>query len=153
MWPMGLLFLILIMLIEKTKLELEKLKLALELHYVCMTFVWHNFPLHMNSYWVKKLVVKIIPKCVKYVTLLIAKHFIYHSILRKCLISRKNLQGFFRRSIQQKIQYRPCLKNQQCNIMRVNRNRCQYCRCVLVKWLRFFLLNHWRWTLDQILSS
>ncbi|XP_074654240.1 uncharacterized protein LOC141908209 isoform X2 [Tubulanus polymorphus] len=44
-------------------------------------------------------------------------------------------KGFFRRSIQQKIQYRPCLKNQQCNIMRVNRNRCQYCRlkkCVAV---------------------
>lgn len=37
-------------------------------------------------------------------------------------------KGFFRRSIQQKIQYRSCLKNQQCNIMRVNRNRCQYCR-------------------------
>nr|ABU89806.2 nuclear receptor subfamily 1 group D variant delta [Mytilus galloprovincialis] len=44
-------------------------------------------------------------------------------------------KGFFRRSIQQKIQYRPCLKNQQCNIMRVNRNRCQYCRlkkCIAV---------------------
>lgn len=54
------------------------------------------------------------------------------------------MQGFFRRSIQQKIQYRPCLKNQQCNIMRVNRNRCQYCRCVLVKWSRFFLLSHGR---------
>lgn len=38
------------------------------------------------------------------------------------------LQGFFRRSIQQKIQYRPCTKNQQCMIQRVNRNRCQYCR-------------------------
>ena len=38
------------------------------------------------------------------------------------------LQGFFRRSIQQKIQYRPCTKNQQCAIQRVNRNRCQYCR-------------------------
>ncbi|CAD5110810.1 DgyrCDS174 [Dimorphilus gyrociliatus] len=37
-------------------------------------------------------------------------------------------KGFFRRSIQQKIQYRPCLKNQQCLIQRVNRNRCQYCR-------------------------
>ena len=37
-------------------------------------------------------------------------------------------QGFFRRSIQQKIQYRACLKNQQCSIVRVNRNRCQYCR-------------------------
>ena len=38
------------------------------------------------------------------------------------------LQGFFRRSIQQKIQYRPCTKNQQCAIQRINRNRCQYCR-------------------------
>ena len=37
-------------------------------------------------------------------------------------------QGFFRRSIQQKIQYRPCTKNQQCSILRINRNRCQYCR-------------------------
>lgn len=44
-------------------------------------------------------------------------------------------QGFFRRSIQQKIQYRPCTKNQQCMIQRVNRNRCQYCRlkkCIAV---------------------
>lgn len=39
-----------------------------------------------------------------------------------------SLQGFFRRSIQQKIQYRPCTKNQSCSILRVNRNRCQYCR-------------------------
>ena len=38
------------------------------------------------------------------------------------------LQGFFRRSIQQKINYRPCTKNQQCAIQRINRNRCQYCR-------------------------
>ena len=37
-------------------------------------------------------------------------------------------QGFFRRSIQQKINYRPCTKNQQCTIQRINRNRCQYCR-------------------------
>lgn len=47
----------------------------------------------------------------------------------------KNLQGFFRRSIQQKIQYRPCTKNQQCSILRINRNRCQYCRlkkCIAV---------------------
>lgn len=45
------------------------------------------------------------------------------------------LQGFFRRSIQQKIQYRPCTKNQQCSILRINRNRCQYCRlkkCIAV---------------------
>lgn len=44
-------------------------------------------------------------------------------------------QGFFRRSIQQKIQYRPCTKNQQCAILRINRNRCQYCRlkkCIAV---------------------
>jgi Zinc finger, C4 type (two domains) len=41
-------------------------------------------------------------------------------------------QGFFRRSIQQKIHYRPCLKNQLCLITRVNRNRCQYCRSVLL---------------------
>ncbi|CAG9759477.1 unnamed protein product [Ceutorhynchus assimilis] len=44
-------------------------------------------------------------------------------------------QGFFRRSIQQKIQYRPCTKNQQCSIQRINRNRCQYCRlkkCIAV---------------------
>lgn len=44
-------------------------------------------------------------------------------------------QGFFRRSIQQKIQYRPCTKNQQCAILRINRNRCQYCRlkkCITV---------------------
>ena len=37
-------------------------------------------------------------------------------------------QGFFRRSIQQKIHYRACMKNQLCLITRINRNRCQYCR-------------------------
>ncbi|KAE9550332.1 hypothetical protein FO519_006464 [Halicephalobus sp. NKZ332] len=37
-------------------------------------------------------------------------------------------KGFFRRSIQQKINYRPCSKSQQCAIVRNNRNRCQYCR-------------------------
>lgn len=49
--------------------------------------------------------------------------------------SCEGCKGFFRRSIQQKIQYRPCTKNQQCSIMRINRNRCQYCRlkkCVAV---------------------
>lgn len=38
------------------------------------------------------------------------------------------LQGFFRRSIQQNIQYKKCLKNNNCSIMRMNRNRCQQCR-------------------------
>lgn len=38
------------------------------------------------------------------------------------------LQGFFRRSIQQNIQYKRCLKNENCSIVRINRNRCQQCR-------------------------
>lgn len=45
------------------------------------------------------------------------------------------LQGFFRRSIQQNIQYKKCLKNENCSIVRINRNRCQQCRfkkCLLV---------------------
>lgn len=37
-------------------------------------------------------------------------------------------KGFFRRSIQQNTQYKKCLKNENCSIMRVNRNRCQQCR-------------------------
>ncbi|EYB87805.1 hypothetical protein Y032_0257g412 [Ancylostoma ceylanicum] len=44
-------------------------------------------------------------------------------------------KGFFRRSIQQKIQYRPCTRSQECLIVRNNRNRCQYCRlkkCIMV---------------------
>ncbi|KAJ8345694.1 hypothetical protein SKAU_G00298870 [Synaphobranchus kaupii] len=44
-------------------------------------------------------------------------------------------KGFFRRSIQQNIQYKKCLKSENCPIMRVNRNRCQQCRfkkCLLV---------------------
>lgn len=45
------------------------------------------------------------------------------------------VQGFFRRSIQQNIQYKKCLKNESCPIMRINRNRCQQCRfkkCLMV---------------------
>lgn len=37
-------------------------------------------------------------------------------------------QGFFRRSIQQNINYKMCVKNESCHIMRMNRNRCQHCR-------------------------
>lgn len=37
-------------------------------------------------------------------------------------------KGFFRRSIQQNIQYKKCLKTESCTIMRINRNRCQQCR-------------------------
>uniref|UniRef100_H3CWQ0 Nuclear receptor subfamily 1, group D, member 2b n=1 Tax=Tetraodon nigroviridis TaxID=99883 RepID=H3CWQ0_TETNG len=44
-------------------------------------------------------------------------------------------KGFFRRSIQQNIQYKKCLKSESCAIMRINRNRCQQCRfkkCLMV---------------------
>ncbi|KAG7471901.1 hypothetical protein MATL_G00102920 [Megalops atlanticus] len=37
-------------------------------------------------------------------------------------------KGFFRRSIQQNINYKMCVKNESCMIMRMNRNRCQHCR-------------------------
>ncbi|XP_059186075.1 nuclear receptor subfamily 1, group D, member 4b [Centropristis striata] len=37
-------------------------------------------------------------------------------------------KGFFRRSIQQNIHYKMCVKNENCLIMRMNRNRCQHCR-------------------------
>ncbi|XP_060756331.1 nuclear receptor subfamily 1 group D member 2a [Neoarius graeffei] len=37
-------------------------------------------------------------------------------------------KGFFRRSIQQNIQYKKCMKSENCTIMRINRNRCQQCR-------------------------
>uniref|UniRef100_A0A4W4GV25 Nuclear receptor subfamily 1, group D, member 4a n=1 Tax=Electrophorus electricus TaxID=8005 RepID=A0A4W4GV25_ELEEL len=37
-------------------------------------------------------------------------------------------KGFFRRSIQQNISYKMCVKNENCLIMRMNRNRCQHCR-------------------------
>ncbi|KAG8172293.1 hypothetical protein JTE90_005489, partial [Oedothorax gibbosus] len=36
-------------------------------------------------------------------------------------------QGFFRRSIQKQIDYK-CLRDKQCLVIRLNRNRCQYCR-------------------------
>ncbi|XP_036413886.1 nuclear receptor subfamily 1 group D member 2a isoform X2 [Colossoma macropomum] len=37
-------------------------------------------------------------------------------------------KGFFRRSIQQNIQYKKCMKMENCTIVRINRNRCQQCR-------------------------
>ncbi|KAK6055411.1 zinc finger, C4 type [Cooperia oncophora] len=57
------------------------------------------------------------------------------------------MQGFFRRSIQQKIQYRPCTRSQECLIVRNNRNRCQYCRlkkCIMVGMSRDGLKKHGR---------
>ncbi|TSU50035.1 Nuclear hormone receptor E75 [Bagarius yarrelli] len=37
-------------------------------------------------------------------------------------------KGFFRRSIQQNISYKMCVKNEKCQVVRMNRNRCQHCR-------------------------
>ncbi|XP_068777177.1 nuclear receptor subfamily 1 group D member 1-like [Struthio camelus] len=37
-------------------------------------------------------------------------------------------KGFFRRSIQQNISYKMCVKNENCLVVRMNRNRCQHCR-------------------------
>ncbi|PIK59565.1 putative nuclear receptor subfamily 1 group D member 1 [Apostichopus japonicus] len=37
-------------------------------------------------------------------------------------------KGFFRRSIQHNVKYRECAKGDECLVMRINRNRCQYCR-------------------------
>ncbi|KAJ8258250.1 hypothetical protein GJAV_G00194810 [Gymnothorax javanicus] len=37
-------------------------------------------------------------------------------------------KGFFRRSIQQNISYRTCVKKENCLIVRLSRNRCQHCR-------------------------
>ncbi|XP_046731556.1 LOW QUALITY PROTEIN: nuclear receptor subfamily 1, group D, member 4b [Silurus meridionalis] len=37
-------------------------------------------------------------------------------------------KGFFRRSIQQNISYKMCVKKEKCLIIRMNRNRCQHCR-------------------------
>ncbi len=64
------------------------------------------------------------------------------------------LQGFFRRSIQQNINYKMCVKNENCLIMRMNRNRCQHCRfkkCLSVGMSRdgktFRMLSgHWHMT-------
>lgn len=47
---------------------------------------------------------------------------------RVCVCVCALLQGFFRRSIQQNIQYKKCVKNESCSVVRINRNRCQQCR-------------------------
>ncbi|XP_075545202.1 ecdysone-induced protein 78C isoform X2 [Dermacentor variabilis] len=45
----------------------------------------------------------------------------------RCQSSSPFNEGFFRRSIQKQIEYR-CLRDGKCLVIRLNRNRCQYCR-------------------------
>ncbi|XP_013773938.1 ecdysone-induced protein 78C-like [Limulus polyphemus] len=47
----------------------------------------------------------------------------YHYGVTSC----EGCKGFFRRSIQKQIEYR-CLRDAKCLVIRLNRNRCQYCR-------------------------
>ena len=47
----------------------------------------------------------------------------YHYGVTSC----EGCKGFFRRSIQKRIEYR-CLREGKCHVIRLNRNRCQYCR-------------------------
>ncbi|XP_033629027.1 uncharacterized protein LOC117291449 [Asterias rubens] len=42
--------------------------------------------------------------------------------------SCEGCKGFFRRTVQQNLTYRPCLNNEQCEIKRSSRNQCQSCR-------------------------
>lgn len=44
------------------------------------------------------------------------------------LINFHIFQGFFRRTVRQKLVYKPCENPKGCLIMRISRNRCQYCR-------------------------
>ncbi|VDM19951.1 unnamed protein product, partial [Hydatigera taeniaeformis] len=46
----------------------------------------------------------------------------------RCSVLIKTREGgFFRRSIQKQIEYK-CLREGKCTVVRLNRNRCQYCR-------------------------
>lgn len=47
----------------------------------------------------------------------------YHYGVTSC----EGCKGFFRRSIQKQIEYR-CLREGKCHVIRLNRNRCQFCR-------------------------
>lgn len=47
----------------------------------------------------------------------------YHYGVTSC----EGCKGFFRRSMQKQVEYR-CLREGKCQVMRINRNRCQYCR-------------------------
>ncbi|CAG4983909.1 unnamed protein product [Parnassius apollo] len=47
----------------------------------------------------------------------------YHYGVTSC----EGCKGFFRRSIQKQIEYR-CLRDGRCHVIRLNRNRCQFCR-------------------------
>ncbi|XP_056010283.1 ecdysone-inducible protein E75-like isoform X2 [Ostrea edulis] len=50
------------------------------------------------------------------------------------VFSCEGCKGFFRRTVRQKLVYKPCENPNGCLIMRISRNRCQYCRmqrCIL----------------------
>lgn len=44
------------------------------------------------------------------------------------VFSCEGCKGFFRRSVRQNLVYKPCSTPKRCLIMRISRNRCQYCR-------------------------
>ncbi|XP_052236815.1 nuclear hormone receptor E75-like isoform X2 [Dreissena polymorpha] len=44
------------------------------------------------------------------------------------VFSCEGCKGFFRRTVRQKMEYKPCENPRGCLIMRISRNRCQYCR-------------------------
>ncbi|CAC5399797.1 unnamed protein product [Mytilus coruscus] len=44
------------------------------------------------------------------------------------VFSCEGCKGFFRRSVRQNLVYKPCSTPKRCLIMRISRNRCQFCR-------------------------